>query len=46
VSCVEHATNEFVEAGIITEEEKDVIQSEAGASDCGKKAEGGRRVLW
>jgi hypothetical protein len=37
VSCVAHATNDFVAAGLITEEEKDAIVSAAGSSDCGKK---------
>jgi hypothetical protein len=36
VSCVAHATNDFVAAGLLTGAEKGVIQSAAGASDCGK----------
>jgi hypothetical protein len=37
VSCVAHTTNDFVELGLLTEEEKDAIQSEAGGSSCGRK---------
>jgi len=36
VSCVAHATNAFVAAGLITGAEKGVIQSAAGSSSCGK----------
>lgn len=36
VSCVAHATNDFVADGLLTGAEKGVIQSEAGASACGK----------
>ena len=35
VSCVAHATNGFVAAGLITGAERGVIQSEVGASGCG-----------
>lgn len=35
VSSVAHATNSFVEQGLITEAEKDIIMSEAATSDCG-----------
>ncbi len=35
VSCVAHATNDFVEAGLLSETEKGEIQSDAGASSCG-----------
>jgi hypothetical protein len=37
VSCVAHAADDFVAAGIITETQKDVIVSEAAESDCGSK---------
>ncbi|MGI9294501.1 MAG: thrombospondin type 3 repeat-containing protein [Pseudomonadales bacterium] len=37
VKCVAHTTNDFVEAGLLTQAEKDAIQSAAGASSCGKK---------
>lgn len=37
VSCNARATEDLVAAGKITEEEKDAIMSEAGASDCGNK---------
>ena len=36
VSCVAHATNEFLAAELMTDEEKGAIMSEAGGSDCGK----------
>jgi hypothetical protein len=45
VSCVSNATNELVEAGIITEDEAGVIKSAAGKSDCGKKETQGRRIM-
>ncbi len=35
-SCVAHVTNDFKSAGLISGSEKGDIQSEAGASDCGK----------
>ncbi len=37
VKCVAHATNDLVDLGLITDEEKDVIQSNAGNSSCGHK---------
>jgi hypothetical protein len=37
VSCKAHATRDFIEAGWITEEEKEEIMSTAGSSDCGHK---------
>ncbi len=37
VRCVAHTSEAFVEVGLITEPEKDVIVSEAGESDCGHK---------
>jgi hypothetical protein len=37
VSCVVHAANDFVEAGLITEEEKSEIVSSAGSATCGDK---------
>jgi len=37
VSCVAHATEDLVDAGLLTEDEKDDIQSEAGSSECGHK---------
>ncbi|MBN1655387.1 MAG: VCBS repeat-containing protein [Deltaproteobacteria bacterium] len=37
VSCVAHASEDFVQAGLITEEEKDTIVSSAGESSCGHK---------
>jgi hypothetical protein len=37
VSCVAHASGDFVAAGLITEEEKDAIVSAAGESVCGQK---------
>lgn len=37
VSCLAHAKNEFVAAGLLTEEAADALQSEAARSDCGKK---------
>ncbi len=40
VSCVAKAADAQVEAGLITDEEKDVIVSEAGGSDIGKAARG------
>jgi hypothetical protein len=42
VSCVAHATNDLRDAGMITEQEKGEIQSEAGQSDCGDKGNNGR----
>ncbi len=36
VSCVAHIAEEFVALGLISEEEKDAIVSEAGQSDVGK----------
>lgn len=35
VSCVAHAAEDFVGEGLISEEEKDAIIAEAGASSCG-----------
>jgi hypothetical protein len=35
VRCVAHRSEDFVDAGLITEEEKDEIVSTAGQSDCG-----------
>lgn len=37
VSCVAHTAEDFIDAGLITEAEKDIIVSAAGHSDCGKK---------
>jgi len=37
VSCVAHASGDFVSLGLITEEEKDAIVSDAAESDCGYK---------
>jgi len=37
VSCVAHASEDFVAAGLITEAEKDYIVSTAGMSSCGAK---------
>lgn len=37
VSCTAHATNGFVDKGLISEAEKDAIMSAAGQSACGKK---------
>ena len=37
VSCVAHAAEDFLEAGLISDEEKDAIVSAAGQSDIGKK---------
>jgi hypothetical protein len=37
VSCMAHATNSFVDMGLISHEEKGDIMSEAGSSDCGQK---------
>lgn len=37
VSCTAHASEAFVEAGLITDEEKDAIMSAAGGSSCGAK---------
>jgi hypothetical protein len=37
VSCVTHASNDFVDLGLITKAEKRVIVSAAGKSKCGKK---------
>lgn len=37
VSCVGHAAEEFVGAGLITETEKDAIVSAAAQSDCGHR---------
>ena len=37
VSCVSHAAEDQLEAGLITEEEMDQIVSERAQSDCGKK---------
>jgi hypothetical protein len=37
VSCVAHATNDFVDLGLLTETEKGEIMSAAGQSDCGHK---------
>jgi hypothetical protein len=34
---VAHAAEDFLAAGLITEEEKDAIVSAAAKSDCGKK---------
>jgi hypothetical protein len=36
VKCVVFAAGDLVDAGIISEEEKDEIVSEAAESDCGK----------
>lgn len=40
VSCVAHAAEDVLELGLITEEEKDAIVSDAGHSDIGKKEKG------
>jgi hypothetical protein len=37
VSCRAHASEDFVNQGLITDTEKDAIMSEAGSSSCGKK---------
>jgi hypothetical protein len=37
VSCVAHTAEDFVDYGLITDEEKDVVVSEAGSSSCGHK---------
>ena len=37
VSCTAHATNGFVDKGLISQAEKDAIMSIAGQSSCGKK---------
>lgn len=37
VRCVAHASEDFLEAGLISEEEKDATVSEAAQSACGKK---------
>jgi hypothetical protein len=37
VSCVAHAAEDFVDAGLMNEAEKDAIVSEAGQSSCGSK---------
>jgi hypothetical protein len=37
VACVSHAGSDFVEAGLLTEEEKDALVSAAGQSSCGAK---------
>jgi hypothetical protein len=37
VSCVAHAAEDFLEAGLVTEEEKDAIVAEAAGSTCGHK---------
>jgi formaldehyde-activating enzyme involved in methanogenesis len=37
VSCVAHAAEDFVDAGLIPEAEKDEIVSAAGQSTCGHK---------
>jgi hypothetical protein len=39
-SCVAHATEDLVELGAMTEDEKDAIMSEAGSSSCGHKSKG------
>ncbi|MDX1706000.1 hypothetical protein [Pseudidiomarina sp.] len=41
VSCVAHAKNDQVNAGLLTEAEGDALTSAAGQSQCGKKAKGG-----
>jgi hypothetical protein len=37
VSCVAHASNDFVAAGLVTEAEKDAVTSAAGEASCGAK---------
>jgi hypothetical protein len=37
VRCVAQGAGDLVDAGLITEEEKDEIVAEAAESDCGKK---------
>lgn len=37
VSCIAHVTDDWLEKGLLTEEEKDAIVSDAAQSDCGKK---------
>jgi len=37
VRCVSHASEDLLDAGLITEAEKDVLCSEAGSSSCGHK---------
>ena len=40
VSCVSHAAEDYLEAGLITEAEKDAIVAAAAQSDVGKKKKG------
>ncbi len=42
VSCVAHAKNAQVQAGLLTEEEGDALTEAAGESQCGKKAKGNK----
>jgi hypothetical protein len=37
VSCTAHASEDFVAEGLISEEEKDAIMSDAGGATCGEK---------
>ena len=41
-SCVAHASEDLLDAGLITQDEKDLMCSEAGQSDCGHKPNNGR----
>jgi hypothetical protein len=38
VSCIAHAAEDFVAAGLISEEDKDAIVSEAEQSSCAKRS--------
>ena len=37
VKCVAHTSEDFVDLGLITLEEKDIVVSQAGESNCGHK---------
>ena len=37
VSCVTHVAEDFLDTGLITEKEKDIIVSQAARSECGHK---------
>ncbi len=43
VSCTAHATNTFVDRGLISQAEKGAIMSAAGQSSCGKKGKKGKK---
>jgi len=38
VSCIAHVTDDWLEKGLLSEEEKDAVVSDAAQSYCGKKA--------